>query len=84
MASTGLWWRWSLRELRQRLLLVVAIAVMIGLGTGLYAGLTSSSHWRRQSYDASYARLNVHDLRVAVGAGATVAQGRLAAVVRSL
>ncbi|MCM3924028.1 FtsX-like permease family protein [Frankia sp. AiPs1] len=84
MASTGLWWRWSLRELRQRLLLVVAIAVMIGLGTGLYAGLTSSSHWRRQSYDASYARLNVHDLRVSVGAGATVAQGRLAAVVRSL
>ncbi|WP_163553117.1 ABC transporter permease [Candidatus Frankia alpina] len=84
MTSPGLWWRWSLRELRQRLLLVVAIAIMIGLGTGLYAGLTSSSHWRRQSYDASYARLNVHDLRVAVGAGATVAQGRLAAVVRSL
>ncbi|CAJ60334.1 MULTISPECIES: ABC transporter permease [Frankia] len=83
-STTGLWWRWSLRELRQRLLLVVAIAVMIGLGTGLYAGLTSSSHWRRQSYDASYARLNVHDLRVAVEAGATVAQGRLAAVVRSL
>ncbi|WP_261559926.1 ABC transporter permease [Frankia tisae] len=84
MTSSGLWWRWSLRELRQRLLLVVAIAIMIGLGTGLYAGLTSSSQWRRQSYDASYARLNVHDLRVAVGAGATVAQGRLAAVVRSL
>ncbi|EIV93630.1 ABC transporter permease [Frankia sp. QA3] len=84
MASPGLWWRWSLRELRHRLLLVLAIAVMIGLGTGLYAGLTSSSHWRRQSYDASFARLNVHDLRVAVGAGATVAQGRLAAVVRSL
>ncbi|WP_261567162.1 ABC transporter permease [Frankia gtarii] len=86
MKSPGLWWRWSLRELRQRLLLVVAIAIMIGLGTGLYAGLTSSSQWRRQSYDASYARLNVHDVRVAVGAGAgaTVAQGRLAAVVRSL
>jgi putative ABC transport system permease protein len=84
MGSPGLWLRWSWRELRARLLLVTALAVMIGLGTGLYAGLTSSSHWRQQSYDASFSQLRVHDLRVRLSAGTDVPRGRLAAVVASI
>ncbi|WP_083473280.1 MULTISPECIES: ABC transporter permease [unclassified Frankia] len=82
--SVALWLRWSWRDLRQRWLLVLALAVTIGLGTGLYAGLSSSSQWRRQSYDASFAQLHVHDLRVHLDAGSTVEQGRLAGLVRSL
>ncbi|CUU53851.1 putative ABC transport system permease protein [Parafrankia irregularis] len=84
VGSVALWLRWSWRDLRQRWLLVLALAVTIGLGTGLYAGLSSSSQWRRQSYDASFAQLHVHDLRAHLNAGSTVEQGRLAGLVRSL
>ena len=80
----GLWARWSWRDLRRRLLLVIALAAVIGEGTGLYAGLTSSSRWRRTSYDVSFARLHVHDLRVSLDAGGTVAQGRLRSLVATL
>ncbi|ABW13721.1 protein of unknown function DUF214 [Parafrankia sp. EAN1pec] len=82
--SAGLWLRWSWRDLRARLLLVVALAAVIGEGTGLYAGLTSTSRWRYESYDASFAGLNVHDLRISVDAGATVPRGRLRDVVAAL
>src|SRR5512143_3516624 len=81
MGSQLLWLRWSWRDLRRRFLLVVAIATVIGLGTGLYAGLTSTSAWRRQSNDASFAALRVHDLKVGLSAGDTVRRGRLAAAL---
>ncbi len=82
--TAGLWLRWSWRDLRRRLLLVLALAAVIGEGTGLYAGLTSTSRWRHESYDASFAYLNVHDLRVSLDAGSTVPQGRLRALVAAL
>ncbi|WP_230202990.1 ABC transporter permease [Parafrankia discariae] len=82
--SARLWLRWSWRDLRARLLLVVALAAVIGEGTGLYAGLTSTSRWRHESYDASFAGLHVHDLRISVDAGATVPRGRLRDVVAAL
>lgn len=81
MGSRLLWLRWSGRDLRRRWVLVVAIAVVIGLGTGLYAGLTSTSAWRRQSNDASFAALRVHDLEVGLSPGDTVRRGRLAAAL---
>ena len=34
-----LWLRWSWRDLRARWLQVVAIALIIALGTGVFAGL---------------------------------------------
>ena len=37
----GLWLRWSWRDLRARWLQVLAIAMVIALGTGSYAGLSS-------------------------------------------
>ncbi len=52
-----LWLRWSLRDLRARWVQVCAIAFIIAIGTGLYAGLSSTSQWRRVSYDASYRQL---------------------------
>src|SRR5512135_1072917 len=81
MGSRLLWLRWSWRDLRRRFPLVIAIAAVIGLGTGLYAGLTSTSVWRRQSNDASFAALRVHDLKVTLSAGDTVRRGRLAAAL---
>jgi putative ABC transport system permease protein len=59
-----LWLRWSWRDLRARALQVGAIAAIVALGTGVYAGLSSTSEWRRRSYPASYAALDAHEVRV--------------------
>lgn len=78
-----LWVRWSWRDLRRRWLLVAAIAVIIAIGTGTFAGLGSTATWRRLSNDASYAALRMHDLRVELSEGSYVEEGALAEVVAS-
>ncbi len=67
-----LWFRWSLRDLRRRWAAVITIGIVIGIGIGVYTGLGSSSEWRRQSNDASFAALDMHDVRVALNLGTTV------------
>ncbi len=67
------WLRWSWRDLRARWLQVVAIALIIALGTGVFAGLGGQKTWRIDSYDASYGRLNMFDLRVQLTEGSYVA-----------
>jgi putative ABC transport system permease protein len=84
MSSRVLWLRWSWRDLRARWAQVCALAAVIALGTGSYAALLSTSAWRTQSNDASFALLHTHDLRVALAAGSTVRQGSLLAVLRGL
>lgn len=84
MADRTLWVRWSWRDLRGRWLQVAALALVIALGTGTYAALLSTSAWRRQSNDASFALLHTHDLRVALARGSTARQGSLLALVRRL
>lgn len=81
MASFTLWLRWSLRDLRQRWLQVAAIALVIALGTGAYSGLGSSRTWRRQSYDRSYAMLNMYDLKVELTPGSYLEASELARVI---
>src|SRR5215472_1078449 len=83
-ARWGLWVRWTWRDLRGRWLLVTVIALVIALGTGTYAALLSTSAWRTQSNDASFALLRTHDLRAALATGSTVPEGRLLALVRGL
>lgn len=78
------WLRWSWRDLRQRAVLVTAIALVIALGTGTYAALLGSSAWRTQSNDESFALLNFHDVRLRLTQGTTAAQGSLIALVRAL
>ncbi|KAA0235136.1 MAG: hypothetical protein JJLCMIEE_01430 [Acidimicrobiales bacterium] len=75
--SKGLWLRWSWRDLRSRWLQVAAIALIIALGSGTYAGLSGYTQWRRQNYPASYQALNTHDIRVATTKGTTVPEGTL-------
>jgi putative ABC transport system permease protein len=80
-APRSLWWRWSMRDLRQHLVAVVTIGVVIAIGIGVYAGLGSSSVWRRTSNDASFGQVRMHDLRVALGPGTFVATGELLELV---
>ncbi|HEX5097009.1 MAG TPA: ABC transporter permease, partial [Acidimicrobiia bacterium] len=64
--------RWSWRDLRARWLQVAAIALIIGIGSGTYSGLSSVSAWRHSSYDASYAASNMYDLRYEFATGSFV------------
>jgi putative ABC transport system permease protein len=74
--------RWSARDLRKRLPVVVAIAVVIAIGTGLYTAVGSLETWRKQSNDASYSMLRAHDLRVHLAEGSFAQRGRLARALR--
>ncbi|HUY49375.1 MAG TPA: FtsX-like permease family protein [Streptosporangiaceae bacterium] len=84
MTARALWLRWSWRDLRARWAQVCALALVIALGTGTYAALLSTSAWRTQSNDASFALLHTHDLRVTLAQGSSVPQGSLLALVRRL
>jgi putative ABC transport system permease protein len=71
------WLRWSWRDLRGRWVAVAAIAVVLAIGTGVFAGLGSTATWRRQSNDASFAVTAMHDVRVTLSPGTFAAEGRL-------
>ena len=79
-----LWIVWSWRDLRARWMQVLAIAGIIAIGTGLYTGLSSTSAWRRSSYDQSYAALDTHDVKVALTSGTYAPRGRLAEIVSAV
>jgi putative ABC transport system permease protein len=63
---------------------VIAIALVIAIGTGVFAGLRSTSTWRRESNDVSFALTAIHDLRAELGAGTYVAEGTLLDAVAAL
>jgi putative ABC transport system permease protein len=77
------WLRWSVRDLRQRWLLVVAIALVIAIGTAMFTGLGSLETWRKRSNDESFALLNAHDLKVTLAEGSFARAGELARALRS-
>lgn len=81
---TRLLLRLSWRDLRRHWVAVIAIALVIAIGTGVFAGLRSTSTWRRQSNDISFALTAVHDLRVELSAGTYVAEGTLLDAVAAL
>jgi putative ABC transport system permease protein len=84
MRRTGFWLRWSARELRHRWVQVGVIALVIAIGTGVWAGLGSTGAWRRHSYAASFERLSMHGLRVALQPGSFVPEGTLAAALSGM
>jgi len=84
MSRFRFWLRWSLRDLRERWLLVLAIALIIALGTGVFAGMWSTTAWRREAIDASTRLLRMHDLRVELAQGAAVPAGSLLAIIDAL
>lgn len=78
------WLRWAGRDLRQRWLQVSAIALIIALGTGIYAGLGGQEAWRVASLDASYDALNAYDLRLSLTTGSHVAQADAVAILQAV
>ncbi len=75
MATRAMFWlRWTLRDLRARWLQVLAVALIIGIGSGFYSGLSATSNWRRSSYAASYAATHLYDLRITLATGSYVPQ----------
>ncbi len=63
---------------------VLSIALLLGLGVGMYASMSSMSVWRVDSADASFAALRMHDLRLSLVEGSTAPQGTLrSALARS-
>lgn len=82
--SFRLWVVWSWRDLRRRWRLVTALALVIALGTGVYAGLGGTSAWRILSNDLSYGSLRMHDLRVQLPEGGFAREGTLLAAVDGL
>jgi len=84
MSRARFWLRWSLRDLRERWLLVLAIALTIALGTGCFAGMVSTTIWRRDAIDASTELLRMHDLKVELAEGAAVPEGSLRALADAL
>jgi putative ABC transport system permease protein len=78
MPRLGLWLRWSLRDLRGRWALVLAIGLVIAIGTGVNAGLGSMKSWRIASNDASYAALRSHDVEISLTEGTVAPPGALA------
>ncbi len=83
-SGAALWLRWSLRDLRARWLQVAAIALVIALGTGSYAGLSSVTKWRRLSTDDALKSLRMYDLRIRLADNGFVEAGQLSAAVGSI
>jgi putative ABC transport system permease protein len=81
MKNSQLWLRWSWRDLRERWLQVIAIALIIALGTGVFAGLGGQKRWRIDSLDISYARLNMHDIRVSLADGSFISRDEMQAAL---
>ncbi len=84
MERLGLWLRWSLRDLRGRRGLVVAIGLVLAIGTGVYAGLGSLESWRVASNDASFEALRAHDLEFSLTEGTSAPVGSLSRLVRGI
>ena len=76
--------RWSWRDLRKYWVKVIAIALVIGIGTGAYAGLTSTVDWRRESNVASVELLNMYDARFQLAGDSSVQAGQLEAAARGI
>ncbi len=68
------WLRWAARDLRQRWLQVLAIALIIALGTGVYSGLGGQEAFRVASLDRSYALVSMYDLRLTLTPGSYLPQ----------
>jgi putative ABC transport system permease protein len=75
------WLRWSGRDLRDRWLLVLAIAATIALGTGLYGSLESMGGWRKDASTQSLALLRAHDVRLYLADGSFATPDQLRALV---
>ena len=69
--------RWALRDAKARWVQVVGIALMIAIGTGMFAGVSSVTQWRFASNDASFELTNMYDIRARLGDESFLPRGAL-------
>jgi len=75
------WLRWAWRDLRVRWPQVAAIAFIIALSTGIFAGLGGQETWRIASMDLSYETLVLHDIKVNLTTGSFLPEEKALAVL---
>ena len=80
----GLRLRWALRDAKARWVQVAGIALMIAIGTGMYAGLSSVTQWRFASNDASLALTNMYDVRAQPSGDGFLPRGALASIAEGI
>lgn len=80
----GFWLRWSWRDLRARWVQVVAVALIIAFGAAVYAGLGGMESWLTDSYDESYAMVNMYDIRLELTDGGFMAEDDLRAILEDV
>ncbi len=76
--------RWSIRDLKQRWIQVIAIATIIALGIGVYTGLSSTTPWRKAAFEDSNNVLNMFDLKMSMSAGGWINQTELNSLIKNL
>ncbi len=76
--------RWVLRDAKSRWMQVAAIALMIAIGTGMFAGLSSVTQWRFVSNDASLELTNMYDIRAELGGAGFLPRGALAGIAEKI
>ena len=76
--------RWAFRDAKARWVQVAGIALMIAIGTGLFAGLSSFTHWRISSNEASLQLTNMYDVRARLGEDGYLPQGALASIAEGI
>ncbi|MFX0125967.1 MAG: ABC transporter permease, partial [Candidatus Hodarchaeota archaeon] len=84
MGNIKLLLQWSFRDLKQRKIQVIAIALIIGLGTGIYTGLSSTTTWRENAFNQSNELLNMFDLKMSLFPGSWIQQSELASAIQNL
>ena len=75
------WVRWAWRDARLHLRQLVSIGLLLALGIGLYAAMSSMAVWRVDSADSSFTALRMHDLRLTLVEGSTAPEGTLSATL---
>lgn len=76
--------RWAFRDAKARWVQVIAIALMIAIGTGLSAGVSSVTQWRFASNEASLELTNMYDLRAELSGVSFLPRGALAEIAQRI
>jgi putative ABC transport system permease protein len=70
--------------LRERKFQVIALSIIIGLGTGAYVGLSSTTIWRQYAFDESNENLHMFDLKMELAFGSYVNQTLLSTALNNI